>query len=114
MAPASQETMDLVRIQINNQIDLIETAIKKIQKNQIIDLQSMEAKMNILCFRIDQLDDEDLTQFEPFLDMLTVKLNELEDELAKFQDRMGIEMKVSGANTNEKQDSDENSDEDDA
>lgn len=114
MAPASQETMDLVRIQINNQIDLIETAIRKIQKNQIIDLQSMEAKMNILCFRIDQLDDDDIIQFQPFLDMLTVKLNELEDELGKFQDRMGIEMKVSGANTNEKPDNPQEDDEDNA
>lgn len=100
MGETSQEALDLIRIQINNQIDLIETAIKKIQKNQIIDLKSMEAKMNILCFRVDRLNDQELEKFQPFLDMLTVKLNELEDEMVKFQERMDIDTGVKTANTN--------------
>ena len=92
MVPTSPETKDLIRKQINEQVDLIDRVIRKMRKNQVVDLKSMEAKMNILCFRIDRLDDEELKDFEPFIALLNGKLRELEEELMALQKRMDIKV----------------------
>ena len=104
MGKTPPETMSLMRKQINNQIDVIEKAIAKARRNELVDLKTMEADVNILCFRIERLDDEEIKMFEPFLHLMTTKLDELENELMAFQERMGIDLSQENANNNKKND----------
>jgi len=68
----------------------------------------MEANVNIMCFRMERLDDEDLSSFEPFISEMNKKLGELEKELTMLHERMDIDIT---ANTN-KQDNNGNSSDD--
>lgn len=74
---------------LQQQIDLIEQAITKIRRNEVLDISFMDKDVAAICQQIIKSEEDAVQALEPKMIEMITKLDDLALELKEYQDRAG-------------------------